>query len=53
MDIEAVEEVEENLAEEEDRLSIITVDNKVTLPETAPQLHVPILNLPTMLSKIV
>ena len=53
VDIEAVEEVEENLAEEEDRLSIITVDNKVTLPETAPQLHVPILNLPTMLSKIV
>ena len=53
VDTEAEEEVEEPLAEEEDRSSIITMDNRVTSPETAPWLHVPILKLPTMLSKTV
>ena len=53
VDTEAEEEVEESLAEEEDRSSIITVDNRVTSPETAPRLHVPIVKLPTMLLKIV
>ena len=53
VDTEAEEEVEEHLAEEEDRSSAITVDNRVTSPETAPQLHVPTAKHPTMLSKTV
>ena len=53
VDIEAEEEVEEPLAEEEDRSSVITMDNKVTSSETTRQLHVPIVKLPTMLSKTV
>ena len=44
-------EAEEPLAEEEDRSSIITVDNRVTSPETIRWLHVPIVKLPIMLSK--
>ena len=51
VDIETEEEVEEHLAKEEDRSSIITVDNRVTSPETVRRLHVPIINLPIMLSK--
>ena len=35
VDIQAEEEVEEPLAEEEDLSSVITMDNKVTLPETS------------------
>ena len=50
-DTEAEEEVKEHLAKEEDRSSIIIVDNRVTLPETVPRLHVPTVELPTMLSK--
>ena len=53
VDTEAEEELEEHLAEEEDRSSVITVDNRVNSPETAPRLHVPIVKLPTMLSKTV
>ena len=51
VDIEAEEEVKENLAEEEDRSSVITVDNRVTSHETIQWLHVPIVKLPIMLSK--
>ena len=36
VDKEAEEEVKEHLADEEDRSSIIIVDNRVTSPETAP-----------------
>ena len=36
VDIEVEEEVKEHLEEEEDRSSAITVDNRVSLPETAP-----------------
>ena len=53
VDTEAEEEVEEPLAEEEDRSSVITVDNRVTSLETARQLHVPTVKLPTMLSKTI
>ena len=53
VDTEAKEEVEEHLDEEEDRSSIITMDSKVTLPETIPRLHVHTVKLPTMLSKTV
>jgi len=53
VDIEAEGEVEEPLAKEEDRSSVITVDNRVTSPETIPWLHVHIAKLPTMLSKTV
>ena len=53
VDTEAGEEVEEHLDEEEDRSSVITVDNRVTSPETSQRLHVPIVKLPTMLSKTV
>ena len=53
VDTEAKEEVEEHLAEEEDWSSAITVDYRVTSPETALQLHVPTAKLPTMLSKTV
>ena len=53
VDTEAKEEVGEHLAEEEDRSFSITVDNRVTSPETAPRLHVPVVKLPTMLLKIV
>ena len=35
VDTEAEEEVEEHLDEEEDRSSVITVDNKVTSSKTA------------------
>ena len=52
-DIEAEEGVKEHLVEDEDRSSIIIVDNRVTLPETIPQLHVPTIKLPTMLLKTV
>ena len=53
VDIEAKEEVEEHLAEEEDRSSVIIVDNRVTLPKTIPELHAHTVKLPTMLSKTV
>ena len=53
VDTEDEEEVEDHLAEEEDRSSAITVDNRVTLPETALQLHVTTAKHPTMLSKTV
>ena len=53
VDTEAEEEVKEPLAEEEDRSSIITMDNRVTSPGTTPWLHGPIVKLPTMLSKTV
>ena len=53
VDIEAEEEVEEHLAKEEDRSSVITVDNRVTSPKAVPRLHVPIVKFPTMLSKTV
>ena len=53
VDTEAEEEVEEPLAKEEDQSSVITMDNKVTSPKIVPQLHVPTVKLPTMLSKIV
>ena len=53
VDTKAEEEVEEHLAKEEDQSSIIIVDNKVTSPETARWLHVPIVKLPTMLSKTI
>ena len=53
VDIEANEEVEEHLEVEEDRSSVITVDNMVTFPETVPQLHVYTVKLPTMLSKTI
>jgi hypothetical protein len=46
-------EAEEPLVEEEDQSFVITMDNRVTSPETAPRLHVPIVKLPTMLSKTV
>ena len=52
VDIEVEEEVKEHLAEEEDRSSIIIVDNRVTSPETVRWLHVPIVKLPIMLLKI-
>ena len=51
VDTEAEEEVEEHLAEEEDRSSVITVDNKVTLPEIVRRLPVPIAKLSIMLLK--
>ena len=51
VDIEAEEEVKEHLAKEKDRSSIINVDNRVTSHETLRRLHVPIVNLPIMLSK--
>ena len=35
VDTEAKEEVKEHLAEEEDRSSTITVDNRVTSPKTS------------------
>ena len=53
VDTEAEEEVKEPLAVEEDQSSVITVDNKVTSPETAWWLHVPTVKLPTMLAKTV
>ena len=53
VDIEAEEEVEEHLAKEEDRSSAITLDNRVTSPETVPRLHVHTVKLPTMLSKTI
>ena len=49
VDTEVEGEVEEPLAKEEDRSSIITMDNGVTSPKTTPWLHVPIVKLPTML----
>jgi predicted ribosome-associated RNA-binding protein Tma20 len=42
---EAEEGVEEHLAKDEDRLSIITVDNKVTSHETVRRLPVTIIKL--------
>ena len=53
VDTEDEEEVEEPLAEEEDRLYVITMDNRVTSPKTVPWLHVHTAKLPTMLSKTV
>ena len=46
-------EVEEHLVEEEDWSSVITMDNRVTLPKTVRRLHVPIVKLQTMLLKTV
>ena len=51
MDTEAEDEVKEHLAEDKDRLSVITMDNRVTLHETVRWLHVPIVKLPIMLLK--
>ena len=51
VDIEAEEEFEEPLAEEEDRSSVITMDNRVTLHETVRWSHVFIVKLPIMLLK--
>ena len=51
VDTEAEEEIEEHLAEEENRSSVITADNRVTSHETIQWLHVPIVKLPTMLLK--
>ena len=53
VDTEVEEEVEEHLAEEEDQSSVITMDNRVTLPETIPWLHALTVKLPTMLLKTV
>ena len=53
VDIEAKGEVEEPLAEEDDRSSVITMENRVTSPKIVPRLHVPIVKLPTMLLKTV
>ena len=53
VDTEDTEEVKEPLAKEEDWLSIITMDNRVTSPETIPWLHVHTVKLPTMLSKTI
>ena len=53
VDTEAKEEVEEHLDKEEDRSSVIIVDNRVTSPETTRWLHVSIVKLLTMLWKIV
>jgi hypothetical protein len=50
-DSEAKEGVEEHLAEDEDRSSIITGDNRVTSHETVRRLLVTIVNLPIMLLK--
>ena len=50
-DTEAEEEVEEHLAEDEDRSSVIIADNKVTLHETVRRLPVPIAKLPIMILK--
>ena len=49
--IEAEEEVEEHLAEDEDRSSIIIVDNKVTSHDIFRRLPIPIAKLPIMLLK--
>ena len=51
VDTKAEEEVEEPLVKEEDRSSIIIVDNKVTSPKTTRRLHVPTVKLPIMLLK--
>ena len=51
VDTEVEEEVKEHLAEDEDRSSVITADNKVTLHETVYRLHVPIVRFPIMLLK--
>jgi hypothetical protein len=48
VDIEAKEEVEE-----EDRSFVIIVDNRVTSPETVPQLHMHTVKLPTILSRTI
>ena len=53
VDIEAEEEAEKHLAKEKDRSSAITMDNRVTSPETTLQLHVPTAKHPTMLSKTI
>ena len=53
VDTKDEEKVEEPVAEEEDRSFVITVDNKVTSSETITWLHVPIVKLPTMLSKTI
>ena len=50
-DTEVKEEVEEHLAKDKDRSSIIIVDNKVTSHETVRRLLVPIAKLPIMLLK--
>ena len=50
-DTEAEEEVEEHLAEDEDRSSVIIADNKVTLHETVRRLPVPTAKLLIMLLK--
>ena len=50
-DTEAEEGVEEHLAEDEDRSSIIAMDSRVTSHETVRQLPVPIVKLPIMILK--
>ena len=50
-DTEAKEGVEEHLAEDDDQLFVITMDNRATLHETIRRLPVPIVKLPIMLLK--
>ena len=50
-DTKVEEGVEEHLAEDKDRLSTITVDNRVTSHETVQRLSVPTIKLPIMLLK--
>ena len=51
VDIEVEEEVEEHLTEDEDRLSIITMDSRVTSHEIVRRLPITIVKLPIMLLK--
>ena len=48
---EAEEVIKEHLAEDKDRFSIITAENRVTSHETVRWLHVPIVKIPIMLLK--
>ena len=50
-DTEAKEEVEKHLVEDEDRSSVIIVDNKVTSHETVRRLPFPTAKLPITLLK--
>ena len=50
-DTEVEEGVEEHLAKDEDRLSVITTDNRFTSHETIRQLPITIVKLPIMLLK--
>ena len=50
-DTEAKKRDEEHLAEDKDRSSAITVDNRVTSHDTVRRLPAPIVKLPIMLLK--